>query len=253
MRRLIPLVCLLWLAPLSGRGEGASAAALYNRGNSFYQAGKYAEARDSYAKALETGIESPDLDYNLGNAELRLGRLGPAFADYLRAQRLAPRDPDIRFNLDYARAQIKSRLPEIPTSALSRFLDRIVDLMSMNEWTGLAIVAFWAAGLAGAGLILARRPFARSLALVILVAGLALLLLVLPFAAVRVHRDAFTPRAVITAAKVAARSGPAEDNAALFDLAEGMDVTVGQCESGWCRISAAGLIGWVPADRFERI
>jgi len=33
-----------------------------------------------------------------------------------------------------------------------------------------------------------------------------------------------------------------------------MDVVVGQCESGWCRVSApGGFMGWVPADSFERL
>ena len=74
-----------------------------------------------------------------------------------------------------------------------------------------------------------------------------------PVAAVRVHRDLFTEQAVMLV-KDTARSGPGETNSKLFELAEGVEVEVGQCESGWCQVSPRdGFNGWVLAKDFERL
>jgi len=253
MRRAALLLAVLGLC-LAGRAPAAgSAAALFNRGNQLYQAGKYEEARQAYEQAAATGLRNAELFYNLGNAELRSGRLGPAVAAYLRARRITPRDADVRFNLEYARARIKARLPDLPQGPLDRAWTRVAEYLSGDEWTLLALGAYWLAAAGAGGLILARRRLLRSAARWLFYSGLAVLVCALPFTAVKVNRDYLTPRGVILADKVTARSGPGEENAALFELYEGMDVVVGQCQSGWCRVSPPGFIGWIAADKFERI
>lgn len=255
MRRLalIGLLAAIMALPLAGAGSSA-ATALYNRANQLYQDGNYRAAAGKYREAVAAGGGAASLYYNLGNAELRSGRLGPAIAAYLRAQRLAPRDRDVKFNLEYARARIKARLPELPRSAIYRAFDRVVGFLNVNEWTLLVLAAYWLAAILTIVLILARGETARRVSRYLLYVCAATALVSLPFAATRVSRDHLTPRAVIMDEKAGARSGPGEDNAELFELYEGMDVTVGQCDSGWCRISApGGFIGWVEARTFERL
>jgi tetratricopeptide (TPR) repeat protein len=253
MKRAFVILAVLLLAPGTMRAA-ASAAALYNQGNDQYKALKFAEARQSYQQALATGLRNADLYFNLGNAELKSGELGQAIADYLRAQRLKPRDPDVAFNLAYARAMISARLPELPQGPFTRAFNVTVDFLSANEWTALALAAYWVMAGALVTLIASSRKMAKKTARTALYVGIAVFLITLPFTAARVKRDVFTPRAVILAEKVAARSGPGEENAALFDLVQGIDVVVGQCESGWCKVSApGGFMGWVDARSFERL
>lgn len=254
MKSRAALLLLLLVLVATPASSSTSATALYNRGNDFYQAGSYQQAREAYLQALTTGLVNSELYFNLANAELRAGLLGPAVAHYLRAQRLDPRDPDLGFNLEYARGRIKARLPELPQGPLRRAFDRAVGFMSANEWSLLLIGAYWLAAAAAIGLILAPADLARLAFRYLLFVALAGLILAAPFAATSVKRDLFTPRAVIMVDKVTARSGPGPDNAELFELYEGMDVAVGQCESGWCRVSApGGFIGWVTADSFENL
>ncbi len=232
----------------------ASAAALYNRGNDLYQLGQYEKARDAYIKALETGIEAPDLYYNLANAHLRSGDLGRAVAFYLKAERLAPRDLDVKFNLEYARRKVAAKLPDLPQGPFSRAFNAAVGFLSANEWTLVIVCAYWVACISAAVMVLVRSGWLAGAFRVALVAGAAIFILSLPFAGARVKRDFFTTTAVIMADKVAARSGPSDDNAALFDLYEGMEVRVDQCESGWCRVSAkGGFMGWVSSESFEKV
>jgi tetratricopeptide (TPR) repeat protein len=254
MRRAAVLILLLALIAPAARA-GSSASALVAQGNQAYQDGQYDKACEDYAQALAAGAINADLYYNLGTAELRRGRLGPAIADYLRAQRLAPRDPDLRFNLAYARERISARLPDLPQNPLLRAGNHVADSLSANEWTGLGLALYWIVCAAGAALVLAagRRWLRRGAGWALVIAG-GTLVLGSPLAAVKIKRDVFTPRAVIVAEKVTARSGPAETYAELFELREGMDVVVGACESGWCQVSAAGgFIGHVQAESFERL
>jgi hypothetical protein len=256
MKRTLFFLCALLIAALflSAHSKAStSAVSLYNRGNELFKGGKIDEARDAYQKAVDAGAIDAALFFNLANAEFRSGNLGRAILNYLRAQRLAPRDSDIEFNLEYARSKIAARPQELEKGPFTRVFNAVTNFLSADEWTLCALISYWAACLAVVGLIYFRQGTASKTARVMLYTSLIVLALLLPFAATRVKRDVFTPRAVIVAEKTVARSGPGEDNAGLFDLHEGIDVAVGQCEMGWCRVSApGGFIGWVEAKSFER-
>lgn len=253
MKRAALVLLTLLAFGLPSAVVASSAASLYNRGNELYKAGSFKEAADAYRQAVAAGVRNPELYYNLGNAELRSDRLGPAIAAYLRARRLAPRDPDIKFNLDYARGKISAKLPEVPPDPLTRILDFFVGRVSANEAMISLAACYWAAALAGLGLILARGERLRRFCRRAVIVALTLAVLFMPVAGVRVRRDLLTDTAVMMV-KDTARSGPDETNAALFELAEGVEVTVGECESGWCRVSArGGFNGWMPAKSFDRL
>ena len=69
-----------------------------------------------------------------------------------------------------------------------------------------------------------------------------------------INKDIFKDRAVIISETVKVRSGPGDDKPEVFELSEGVEVSVERCESGWCRISAkGGFVGWVSASGFQRI
>jgi hypothetical protein len=231
-----------------------SAAALYNRGNELYKDGKFGEAREAYKQALATGVANAALYFNLGNAELRSGRLGPAIADYLRAQRLRPRDPDISFNLEYARQRIAALPEDLPRGPFTKAFNYVTGALSANEWTMVALGAYWMMCAAWIALIVSGGRSGRQASRMLVYAALVILVMALPFAGTRIKRDHLTPRGVMVVEKITARSGPGNENAALFELYEGVDVVVGQCERGWCRVSAqGGFMGWVKADSFERL
>ncbi len=57
------------------------------RGNRLYRAGKYAEAAEAYAKAIESGDDSPELHYDYATTLLRLGRYDDADQHFRAALR----------------------------------------------------------------------------------------------------------------------------------------------------------------------
>lgn len=87
------LILLLTLA-LVGFGVGD-----LERGNRLYREGRFAEAVEAYARALEDGNDSPVLRYNLGTALLALGRFEEA-EEHL-SEALDGVDPSVRERVYY--------------------------------------------------------------------------------------------------------------------------------------------------------
>ncbi len=255
MKRTANLILALLAAIIMPLSAGASsAAARYNHGNELYKAGEYAKAAEEYNKAIEEGGANAMAYYNLGNARLKSGDLGRAVMAYLKAKELAPRDPDIEYNLDYARGLVKTQLPPLERGPFSKAFFWVLNLFSANGWTAIAAVIYWAAAAAGVWFAVSRGRGGKEAAKPVLYTLLALSAMALVFTAVRVKLDVLTPRAVILADKVSALSGPGDNNKVLFETSEGVEVVVGQCDQGWCEVSAAGgFRGWVKADSFERL
>lgn len=57
-----------------------------------------------------------------------------------------------------------------------------------------------------------------------------------------------TRTVVVDADKVALRDRPLPDSPVRAYAEQGVIARLGDCEAGWCRISADGYRGWVPAD-----
>jgi tetratricopeptide (TPR) repeat protein len=254
MRRV---ALLLWAAALFCAFPAAGAespAALYNAGNAAYGKGDFAGAIENYRAALGQGASSADLYYNLGNACLKAGRLGPAVAAYERALRLAPRDPDLAHNLRFARVQIKGKLPQVERGFWLQTWDQARDSFSLNELLTLLSVGWLLLGLGLAGRIFFRPAAPRIAASATLGVGLALLVLFAPLTLAKLKQEVWNSRAVVQAERTPARSGPGPQNAELFELFEGMEVNVKQCESGYCEVRVpGGLMGWIQAGTFEII
>jgi len=231
-----------------------SPATLYNAGNAAYAKGEFEEAIRSYRAALDQGGVAAEVEYNLGNACLKAGQLGPAMVAYERALRLKPRDPDLAHNLRYARVQIKGKLPVAERGFWLQVWDQARDSFSLDELL-VALSAGWF--LLGAGLsirIIFRYPWLRLAASIALGTGIGILVLAGPLCAAKLSKEVLTQPAVILEARTEARSGPGENNAELFQLFEGMDVVVKQCESGYCEVRVpGGLAGWIKAGTFEII
>lgn len=242
-----------WLCVFSAFGQ-ETPAALFNAGNAAYAKGDFAAAIENYSAALRQGAVCADLYYNLGNAYLKSGRLGAAITAYERGRRLSPRDADLLHNLRFAQVQIKGKLPQVERGFWLQIWDQARDSFSLNEALVLISAGWFLLGLGLTGRILNPRRAFRTLANFSLGAGLVLLSLLGPLTAAKLKHEVWSSLAVIQVERTAARSGPGERNAELFELFEGMQVEVKQCESGYCEVRVpGGLAGWIPAGTFEII
>lgn len=234
-------------------GPGRDPARLLAEGNQAYTEGDLDTAWRRYREALDTGADDAVLHYNLGNVLARRGELGRAIASYERAKRLAPRDRDVRTNLAWVRANTRDlelagkKLPVVVSQ-----LDAVVHRLSLDEWSLLLIVLSWATASSVAWtwrrgwLSAGWRRWRLLLGVVSLAAAVAV--------AWRGHAEIGRDLAVVVAAEVAVRSGPAETFPVVFQVHDGLVLEVHGEREGWSRIGLGGdWVGWLPFSSLERV
>ena len=251
MKSVRPALALLLLAgatavagPMEERFEAANRA---------YEKGDFAGAEKEYRAILDYGIQAPEVYYNLGNAFFRQGRIGQAILNYERAQRLDPADPDARYNMEYCRQQVADR--DAPPSHWLASAYQVWTRAAGAQGEVWLLLVFYLPGSVALGAwILARQERLRRLARF---AAAVLLLLALPAGGLVILRAAFQAAdasAIVLVDKVEGRSGPGDDNAALFTVHEGLKVQVRNESGGWVQVLLPnGLNGWVPASAVEKV
>jgi tetratricopeptide (TPR) repeat protein len=214
---------------------------LFRAGNSQYQKQEFDHARDTYMQLANARLRSPELYYNLGTACARLNHKAEAVLYLRRAHELKPHDPDILANLRrVAPANVVKSL-----SARNPFA-WAVDRMSLREWMGLFLAAYFAACLIGAVYFAyARRAFVVRY-LFIASAGIAAILAI--FAARKYYDSHFVQYGVVATSGSSVRSGPAEKFAQVDILPEGEIIRrLAASEEGWAQVQLPdGRKGYLP-------
>ncbi len=89
-----------------------NATAYYNRGISYQNLGRHAEAIESYTRAIAINPKHPDYFHNRATAHDRAGDLGRAIEDFNTSLKLRPTDRDTIGALAWARARANKDLKE---------------------------------------------------------------------------------------------------------------------------------------------
>jgi tetratricopeptide (TPR) repeat protein len=218
----------------------------FEAANALYDAGKFAEAADRYAKVEP---RTAHVLFNLGNALYRQDKLGQAVLSYERARHLAPRDPDILANLRFARARLGLEETQGPKHPVRRFLANIVDSRTLNEWSMLELCILWLTLAAAAGCILIPkwRTGIAAVAIAFSVSWLAV-------TGVLAAKSTAPPEAVVLAAKADARFAPLNEATVHFTLPEGAAVAIREDRGPWVLVERQdGQQGWLPRATIEPV
>jgi len=244
---LLPFILLglLFFAP----AQAADSAAAFDQANKLYEQGNFAEAAAQYEAILHTGQISATVYFNQGNACFKAGQNGRAIAAYRKGLQLEPRDPNLRFNLDF----VRKKATGFETKPLPLWQRGLTGL-TLNEWTLLAVCAYWVwfAFLAARQL----RP-QKSLRAYTLSSAAATLLLAGCLAAAAYER-AHRIEAIVIAPNAVIRVGPFEEAQVAFQAPDGSELvildqqerTVGDKKQTWVQLqSPSKRTGWVQKDQ----
>jgi tetratricopeptide (TPR) repeat protein len=229
---LLITALILWSAFVARAADSSTA---FDQANRLYEQGKFAEAVSAYEAFTLSNPPTASLWFNLGNAAYKSGQLGRAIAAYRLAERLTPRDAALRANLQFVREKIysdeRTRLPLVKS---------IVRLATLNEWTALTVVFFWATFFVLAmGEWTHRRYFktAATFFCATVAMGIGLTAAI---------QDQRTGEAIVVAREVTARFGPLDESQAAFQLRDGAEAQVLDAKGVWIQVrDAEKRVGWV--------
>lgn len=228
--------------------------ALFDQGNSFYSAGNYKEAIESYEQILQTGQESPELFYNLGNSYFKTNQVSRAILNYERGLLLAPGDADIQYNLKIANGMITDRIEPLPKFFLTNWIAQIQALFPANSWSLFSLVSFAFMGVFALLFMVFRKRLWRKIALTTALSALVLSAVSVSFAISQGRLLNNRNTCVVMAPTVTIKSSPNESGTNLFVLHEGVKLQITDRISLWFEIKLPdGNMGWIPESAVEII
>ena len=223
---------------------------VYQRGLEAYQKEQWSLSIQEFESILKGGIESEALYYNLGNAYYRAGHVAGAVWAYEQALRINPNDVDARYNLSLANLRVQDRieLPDMP------FYIRVYRSVRESQTPGERM--HWVSIV----LLIVALSFALSRILrkswlewaVIPGAILATLLFLITLDSITSSNR--TREGIIYDHTVVAYSAPSVRATRLFELHEGLKVSISEQGEEWYKVVLLdGKTGWIPRDKLRQL
>jgi|TARA_B110000116_G_C16687308_1_gene513567 tetratricopeptide (TPR) repeat protein len=122
---------------------GQSPDELFSQGNEAYNDGLYEKAIDSYEKILNQKVHSVAVYFNLGNTYYRMGSIAESIFYFEMANKLSPNEKDVINNIKYAKNMSLDSIEELPKSQFAIIIEKIMNFLSINNWTNLTLFFAW--------------------------------------------------------------------------------------------------------------
>lgn len=218
-----------------------SGQSAFEKGNTLFKEGKFAEAEQAYELALTHGDTAP-VRFNIARARDSLGDSAGAMLEWERALRVDPGHKEsIKALEDARRATGAITRPRHWWNAL-----RSAKTLGMELWFFAA--GLWACVGAWGVAALGRRP---KLAVLIAVCGFCMAAL---GGAWKYDDVLEADAALVRERSVTVRGAPADPARSLGELPVGSRLRILGESAGWFRCSIPGIgTGWLPSKAVERI
>ena len=215
---------------------------IYENGMDAYRKGQYDLAIQEFESILLDNWDSPELYYNLGNAFYRSGIIAGAVWAFESCLKLSPTHEDAKYNLRLANLKVIDRmdLPE-PPIYLKWYLS-IKEQFTSSTWINISFFIL---------LIFSIIMTASQMTSLLILQNIRGSIIVVFFMSLflTIHSiwiDNSLNLGVIYTTKVEVRSEPNLFSTRLFEVHEGLRVSINQIADEWVEIELLdGKVGWI--------
>lgn len=250
---LLALITLLFAAT-TATAAPAKVAITKVDADKEYAKGNYLQASKDYSDLLKVG-ESVELYYNLGNCYYRLGNITKSIIAYEKAHRLSPSDRDVTFNLEFVREKTIDKIERQEKNFFSAGYTMLQNLMDMDAWARLSIVAFFVCLGMAMLFLLGRDEWMRKLGFYVALLSVFVFVFSTLFAWQQKHNFDARDRAVVVAPSSSVKLTPSDSSADAVVVHEGTAVQiVDRTMSDWYSVKLDdGKEGWLKRNSLEII
>lgn len=250
---LLALITLLFAAT-TATAAPAKVAITKVDADKEYAKGNYLQASKDYSDLLKVG-ESVELYYNLGNCYYRLGNITKSIIAYEKAHRLSPSDRDVTFNLEFVREKTIDKIERQEKNFFSAGYTMLQNLMDMDAWACLSIVAFFVCLGMAMLFLLGRDEWMRKLGFYVALLSVFVFVFSTLFAWQQKHNFDARDRAVVVAPSSSVKLTPSDSSADAVVVHEGTAVQiVDRTMSDWYSVKLDdGKEGWLKRNSLEII
>ena len=243
-------ISLLFFIALPLFAVGEDISKYYQNGMDAYKNGQYDFAIQEYESILAKNWDSAELYYNLGNAFFRSGNTAGAVWAFESCLKLSPTHSDAQYNLKLANLKVIDRmdLPE-PPIYLKLYLGMKKQFIP-SAWINITLFIFLLFSLSVTINRFRFIPIVQKLkGLVITIFFISLLL---TFHSIWTYNS--LNLGVIYSQTVDVRSEPNTYSTRIFEVHEGLKVSINQLENDWIEIELLdGKTGWISNDQIRLI
>ena len=226
----------------------------FEKGNEFYQNGKYEQAISEYETVLASKQHSAELYFNLGNCYYKLNKVAPAIYNYEKALVLNPDDTEITNNLKFAQKLQIDEIKVVPTVGFSKMVQDLTSAFHYNTWAWIAVglstlfLVFFI-GYYFSQTTLSKRIFFIGMFV------LLLFLLISVSAGISERNDFKNERPAIVFAEVTEmKSEPQKASNTALMLHEGTKVFVLETLENWKKVQLTdGTEGWIEKTAIKEV
>ena len=193
---------------------------------------------------------SPELYYNLGNAFFRSGNTAGAIWAFESCLKLSPGHTDAKYNLKLANLKVVDRmnLPE-PPFYLEWYLG-LKERFIPAAWINITLVLFLLFSLSVTINRFIFYSFVQNIRGIIL----TIFFISLFFTLHSIYTENSLNQGIIYTLKAEVRSEPNTFSTRLFEVHEGLKVSINQLENDWVKIELLdGKTGWISSDKIRLI
>ena len=244
MKKIIFIVLHIFIGVLTAQNSD-----FFERGNTLYNEGKFAEAIAQYEQVLANDVHSAELYFNIGNAHYKLNNIAPSIYYFEKALQLKPNDEEIKNNIAFARNMTIDAIDTVPEVGFSRLFKNFINIMSSDTWAMIAISGVFIFVILFLAYRFSYASSRKRLAFIISVFALMIsgVSLIMAFQKTRLENK--NKPAIVFAQESPVKAEPNLRSEESFRLHEGTKVQVLDTLNDWKKIKLSdGSIGWILSD-----